>query len=171
VTPVSLRIATITSSDTRTRDTDEGGALLGELLREGGHDVSLALIVPEDPTRLGSMVRVLADSDRFAAIVVTGGTGVGPRDRTARELRPLFRRSIDGFGELFRQLSFAEIGPRGVLSNALAGVVGTTVVYAIPGSLKAIRLATTKLILPTIEHTVDLANGRTAHGAHGAKSP
>jgi molybdenum cofactor biosynthesis protein B len=162
---VTLRLATITSSDTRTKDTDEGGALLVELLRGGGYEVPLSLVVREDAGALQITTRTLVETRRFAAIVITGGTGVGPRDRTASELRPLFVKPLDGFGELFRQLSFAEIGPRGMLSNALAGLVGATVVYALPGSLKAIRLGVEKLILPTLQHTVALAEGRTAHGS------
>lgn len=159
-----IPVLTITSSDTRTAEDDEGGRLLGELLRQGGMDVLGHAIVREDPGVLATRVRMLCDAGRARAIVITGGTGLGPRDRVPEEIAPLLDKTLDGFGELFRQLSFAEIGPRAMLSRAVAGVSRGTLIYALPGSPKALRLAVERLIVPTIGHAVALLAGHTAHG-------
>jgi molybdenum cofactor biosynthesis protein B len=107
----------------------------------------------------------LCSSD-IDAIVLTGGTGIAPRDRTIEVLEPLFEKTIPGFGEAFRRLSWDEIGANAILSRAVAGVVDGRVVIALPGSVSAVRLAVEKIIVPTLAHAVDLASGRHRHRHH-----
>jgi molybdenum cofactor biosynthesis protein B len=166
-----VRVATITLSDTRTLEDDESGRTLGELLREGGYAIVSHAILREEPDLLVRAVNGVASGDVADAIVTTGGTGVAPRDRTIEALAPLFDKTIDGFGEAFRRLSWDEIGPNAILSRAVAGVVGGRVVIALPGSVKAVRLAITKLIVPTLAHAVALASGKGGvHAHHGARA-
>lgn len=162
------RVATLTLSDTRTVDDDEGGRVLGELLRERGLVIVSHAIVREDPALIARAVEALASCDDVDAIVMTGGTGVAPRDRTIEAIVPLFDKAIDGFGEAFRRLSWEDIGPRAILSRAAAGVVRGRVVVALPGSVKAVRLAIEQLVGPTLAHAVELASGRkTQHARSG----
>lgn len=157
-----IRIATLTLSDTRTPADDEGGRLLGELLAAAGFAVVSHAIVREDDASIRAAVeeRCAAEVD---AVVLTGGTGVAPRDRTIEVLAPLFDKTLDGFGEAFRRLSWDQIGPRAILSRAAAGVIRGRIVAALPGSLKAVRLGVEQLLVPTLAHAVDLAAGRTGH--------
>src|SRR4029077_16613842 len=101
------------------------------------------------------------------AVVLTGGTGIAPRDRTIEVLAPLFEKTLDGFGEAFRRLSWDEIGPRSILSRAVAGVIRGRVVAALPGSLKAVRLGVEQVLAPTLAHATDLAPGRGGHPNKG----
>ena len=164
-----VRIATLTLSDTRTPADDEGGRLLGELLRAAGFEVASHAIVREDDAAIRAAIdeRCAAEVE---AVILTGGTGIAPRDRTLEVLAPLFDKTLDGFGEAFRRLSWDEIGPRSVLSRAAAGVVRGRVVAALPGSLKAVRLGVEQLLAPTLAHAVDLVAGRSGHH-HQAKGP
>jgi len=159
-----VAVATLTLSDTRQSADDSGGALLGELLREAGFEVASHQIVREEVDAIRAAVRALAADPAVDAVVTTGGTGLAPRDQTLAALEPLFEREMVGFGEAFRRLSWDQIGARAVLSNAFAGVVDGTIVAALPGSLKAIRLGVTQLITPMLAHAVDIAQGRTSHG-------
>jgi molybdopterin adenylyltransferase len=161
-----VRVATLTLSDTRTPETDEGGQLLGDLLRAAGFDVVSHAIVREEPDLLRLAVTHV-EGGAAEALVITGGTGVAPRDRTIETLAPLFDKTLDGFGEAFRRLSWDQIGPNAILSRATAGVVRGRVVIALPGSAKAIRLAVESLIAPTLAHAVALASGRDGHHEHG----
>lgn len=162
-----VRIATLTLSDTRTVEDDEGGRLLGELLRSAGFSVVSHGVLREEPDALRAAVNDLCDRDAADAIVLTGGTGVAPRDRTIEALMPMFQKTIDGFGEAFRRLSWDQIGPNAILSRAAAGVIEGRIVIALPGSPKAVRLAVEKLIAPTLDHAVALASGRGGHHHHG----
>lgn len=161
------RVATLTLSDTRTSADDEGGRLLGELLRAAGFEVVSHAIVREDDASIRAAVeeRCAADVD---AVVLTGGTGVAPRDRTIEVLSPLFEKTLDGFGEAFRRLSWDEVGPRSILSRAAAGVIRGKVVAALPGSVKAVRLGVERILAPVLAHAVDLASGRGVHHGHKA---
>jgi molybdenum cofactor biosynthesis protein B len=167
------RIATLTLSDTRTPETDEGGRLLRELLEVAGFALAPHEILREEPEALREAVRRLAADEGVDAIVATGGTGVSPRDRTIEAIEPLFDKRLDGFGEAFRRLSWDEVGPRAILSRATAGVVGTTIVAALPGSTKAVRLAVERVLAPVLAHAVALASGRggkhAAHAGEGAR--
>ena len=148
----NVATAVITVSDTRTPETDTGGALLAEQLAAAGHDVVLREIVPDEPERIAAAVRGALARDEVRAIVVTGETGVAPRDVTPETVAPLLERQIPGFGELFRMLSYEDIGSAALLSRALAGMAAGRVVFVLPGSRGALRLALDKLILPELGH-------------------
>jgi molybdenum cofactor biosynthesis protein B len=169
--PAQIRVATLTLSDTRTPEDDEGGRLLGELLRAAGFTVTSHAIVREDDAAIRDAVLARVGDAEVDAVVCTGGTGVAPRDRTVEVLAPLFDKPIEGFGEAFRRLSWDQIGPRAILSRAAAGVIRSRVVAALPGSLKAVRLGVEALLAPTLAHAVELAQGRGGHhhggGHHG----
>jgi molybdenum cofactor biosynthesis protein B len=161
-----VRIATLTLSDTRTPEDDEGGRLLGELCRAAGFVVVSHAIVREDDAAIRAAVLERVVDEGVDALVLTGGTGVAPRDRTIEVIAPLFDKPIEGFGEAFRRLSWDQIGPRAILSRASAGVVRGRVVAALPGSLAAVRLGVSALLAPTLAHAVDLAAGRGGHHHH-----
>lgn len=158
-------------SDTRTPDDDEGGSLLGDLLRAAGFVVVSHAILREEPEALRAAVLEICNAGAADAIVITGGTGISPRDRTIEALAPMFQKTLDGFGEAFRRLSWDQIGANAVLSRATAGVVEGRVIVALPGSPKAIRLAVEQILAPTLAHAVGLARGRDSgrhhHGGRG----
>ena len=175
-----IRVATVTLSDTRTLEDDEGGRLLGELLAAAGLDVAMHAIVREEAEAMRAHVEALSRDEGVDAIVLTGGTGIAPRDRTIEVLEPLFDKTLPGFGEAFRRLSWDDIGPNAMLSRATAGTMHQKVVIALPGSPKAVRLAVERLIAPVLAHAVALASGRGGHhghgkhgghGAHGGRGP
>jgi len=144
--------AIVTVSDTRTLETDTGGALVEELLGSADQPVTGRRIVPDEPEAIrGALEAVLADSESRAA-VFTGGTGVAPRDVTPDTIEPELERIIPGFGEIFRQLSYEDIGSAAILSRAVAGLCRGKVVFVIPGSRGAVRLAMEKLIVPELGH-------------------
>jgi len=152
--PKSIACAVLTVSDSRTVADDKSGALIAELLAAAGHRAVTHLIVPDDVEAIRfAVLRELARAE-VDALIATGGTGVSPRDVTPDTLEPLFEKRLAGFGELFRVLSFAEIGAAAVLSRATAGTVGGKVVYVMPGSTGAVRLGMDKLILPELAHVV-----------------
>ena len=161
----SHRVATLTLSDTRTPADDEGGRLLGDLLRAAGFEVASHAIVREDDASIRAAVEARCASD-VDAVVLTGGTGVAPRDRTIEVLSPMFEKTLDGFGEAFRRLSWDEVGPRSILSRAAAGVIRGKVVAALPGSVKAVRLGVERVLAPVLGHAIDLAAGRSGHHGH-----
>jgi molybdenum cofactor biosynthesis protein B len=148
----SVGAVVVTVSDTRTFETDSGGALVAELLEQAGHAVVERLIVRDEPGAIsGALERALGHA-QCRAVIFTGGTGVAPRDVTPDTLEPRLARIVPGFGELFRALSFQEIGSAALLSRALAGLVDGRVVFALPGSKGAVRLAMEKLIVPELGH-------------------
>lgn len=164
--PAQVRVALLTASDSRTRDTNEGGRLLQRLAEEAGFTVIDQGLVPDEPEQIRTRVATWAAQDRADAVLVTGGTGLSPRDRTPEAIAPLFDRRLPGFGELFRMLSFQEIGGAAMLSRAEAGTIGATAVFLLPGSPAAIELAMRRLIAPELAHLVGLLRQeRTpAHG-------
>lgn len=163
-----FRIATFTLSDTRKPDDDVGGQLLGERLRAAGFEVVAHAILREEPDTLREAITHVCDGDTVDAIILTGGTGIAPRDRAIETIEPMFHKTIDGFGEAFRRLSWDAIGPRAILSRAVAGVIRGKVIAALPGSPDAVRLAVDALLAPTLAHAIALASGRGgAHAAHG----
>jgi len=147
-----LRCAVITVSDTRTFQTDRGGQLAGELLQKAGHQLVDRAIVRDDVEQIRGKVNALLQGGSAQVIILTGGTGLSARDQTVEALRPLMTREIPGFGELFRMLSFQEIGAAAMLSRAFAGVMGKVAIFALPGSPAAVQLALEKLILPELGH-------------------
>ncbi|HEY8088980.1 MAG TPA: MogA/MoaB family molybdenum cofactor biosynthesis protein [Polyangiaceae bacterium] len=158
-----VRVAAITVSDTRTEQDDEGGAKLRERLEAAGFEVSFRAIVRDEPNELRSLVSKVCDQDLADAIVTTGGTGIAPRDRTYEAMAGLLEKTLDGFGEAFRRLSWDEVGAKSVLSRAVAGVHRGRVVAALPGSPKAVVLAVDRVLAPILGHAVALAKG-TQHG-------
>ena len=144
--------AVVTVSDTRSLEDDTGGARVCELLEAEGHPVADRRIVPDEPAAIAAALRELTGRGDVGAVVLTGGTGVAPRDVTPDTLEPLLDRVLPGFGELFRQLSYEEIGSAALLSRALAGLRRGRVVFALPGSRGAVQLAMERLVLPEIGH-------------------
>ncbi len=150
--PKAVATAVVTVSDTRTLETDTGGALVAELLGGAGHPIAFREIVKDEPNEIAAALRRALEHPEARAVILTGGTGVAPRDVTPDTVEPLLERIVPGFGEFFRQLSFDEIGSAALLSRALAGLVGGKVVFVIPGSRGAVRLALERLILPELGH-------------------
>jgi len=150
--PESVRTCVITVSDTRTPETDTGGARVAELLIGAGHAVLGRSIVPDDADAIAEALRAELGRDGVDAVILTGGTGIAPRDVTPEAVLPLLERVVPGFGELFRMLSFQEIGSAALLSRALAGLASGRVVFVLPGSRGAVQLAMVKLVLPEIGH-------------------
>jgi len=152
--PKSVRIAVVTVSDTRTLETDRGGKLVMELLTTGGHEVTERHIVRDDPREIEPLVRKLADPAATDAILITGGTGIAARDQTFETISGLLTKTMPGYGELFRMLSYDDIGPAAMLSRAVGGVMNGVVILTMPGSTAAVQLAMGKLIVPEIGHLV-----------------
>lgn len=167
--PLSVRLATVTLSDTRTIEDDVSGRLLGELCEAAGFTVVSHEVVREDPEAVRATLERLLAAPGLDAIVTTGGTGIAPRDRTIEAIAPLLEKTVEGFGEAFRRLSWDEIGPRGMLSRATMGVAAGRVVVALPGSPSAVRLGVTQLLAPVLAHAVGLASGRATKHDHGKK--
>lgn len=152
--PDVVRCAVLTVSDTRSAETDTSGALIKEFLSWQGHRVVDYRIVPDEPTRIRETLAEWTDRDEIEAILTNGGTGVAARDTTYDVIAGLLEKRLDGFGELFRMLSFAEIGAAAMLSRATAGIYRGRVVIAMPGSSNAVRLAMQKLVVPELAHIV-----------------
>ena len=150
--PDQVPTAVVTVSDTRTLETDSGGALAAELLAGAGHPVVERRIVKDEPAAIAEALSELVSRGDVAAVLFTGGTGVAPRDITPDTVEPLLKRVIPGFGELFRMLSYEEIGAAALLSRALAGLAKGRVVFVLPGSRGAVRLGLEKLVLPELAH-------------------
>lgn len=153
----AVACAVVTVSDTRTLADDRSGAAVVELLEAAGHRVPARRIVPDEPQALTALFTELAARPDVAVILATGGTGVAVRDTTPDTLGRLFTRELPGFGELFRMLSFQEIGAAAMLSRACGGMIDRTVVLLMPGSTPAVRLAMERLILPELAHLATLA--------------
>ena len=155
--PDSVRCYVLTVSDTRTNDTDTSGRAIADLLTAAGHLVSGHSIVKDDPALVRSTVeRQLANAD-VQAIITTGGTGISSRDSTFEAVDALLEKRLDGFGELFRMLSFDEVGSSAMMSRATAGLAAGKIVVSLPGSERAVRLALERLLLPELGHLVQQA--------------
>jgi molybdenum cofactor biosynthesis protein B len=152
--PQAVACAVITVSDTRTLETDRGGPLVVELLEAAGHRCKSRQIVPDDAAFMRAIVQGLAGRGDIDAILLTGGTGIAQRDQTFETISALLTKPMPGYGELFRMLSFQEIGPAAMLSRAIGGLCGRTLVLTMPGSPAAVRLAMEKLIGPELGHLV-----------------
>jgi molybdenum cofactor biosynthesis protein B len=144
----------ITVSDTRTLETDTGGQAVIERLAAAGHVVCQREIILDEPARMKPLLESLAQRDDIDAILLTGGTGIASRDQTFETVSGLLSKPLPGYGEIFRMLSFQEIGPAAILSRAVGGLVGRTVVLTMPGSPAAVRLAMEKIIVPELPHLV-----------------
>jgi molybdenum cofactor biosynthesis protein B len=154
------RCAVLTISDSRTLDTDSSGRLLGDRLVEAGHGVDVYEILPDENDLVRARVLSLVGAD-LDVILLTGGTGIAPRDATYEAIEAILERRLDGFGELFRMLSYEQIGSAAMLSRAIAGIVGSTVVFSLPGSTAACALAASRLIIPEISHVLSLLRATT----------
>jgi molybdenum cofactor biosynthesis protein B len=155
--PRSVRCFVLTISDTRTEDTDTSGRAIADLLTAAGHQVTGRAIVHDDPAAIReTIMRQMANPD-VQAILTTGGTGITSRDSTFEVISALLEKRLDGFGELFRMLSFEQIGSAAMMSRALAGLAAGTIVAALPGSEAAVRLAMERLLLPELGHLVQQA--------------
>lgn len=152
--PDVVRCAVLTVSDTRNPDTDASGNLIRETLGFAGHNVVDYQIVPDEPEQIRRVLQDWVRRDDVQAILTNGGTGIAARDTTYDAISGLLDKRIDGFGELFRMLSWQEVGAAAMLSRAVAGVTGGTLVVAMPGSTNAVRLALTRLIVPELGHLV-----------------
>jgi molybdenum cofactor biosynthesis protein B len=157
----SVACAVVTVSDTRTHETDTGGQRVVDLLEEAGHRVVQREIVADEETAIAAIVQGILEAPGVQAAILTGGTGVAPRDVTPEAVTPLLEREIPGFGELFRMLSYEEIGSGALLSRALAGLAAGTVLLVLPGSRGAVQLGMQKLVLPELGHLVAEAQKRT----------
>lgn len=147
--PLALRVLTV--SDTRTLETDRGGALIEETLRGAGHRIVERALVPDDVETIRGFVRAAIEARDTDAVLITGGTGLTRRDVTPEAVAPLVTKAIPGFGELFRQLSFAEIGPSTIQSRADAAFCENLLVFLLPGSPSAVRLALERIIVPELD--------------------
>jgi molybdopterin adenylyltransferase len=152
--PDYVRVAILTISDTRTPETDTGGDTVDELMRGAGHEVVDRNIVRDEASSIRTeLAGLLARSD-VDAVITTGGTGISARDTTYEVVESMLEKKLDGFGEIFRILSYEEIGAAAILSRALAGAVGTKFIACLPGSRNAVRLAVEKLLVPELAHVV-----------------
>lgn len=160
--PRTVPCAVLTVSDTRDETTDGSGRFIRRRLARAGHPVVDYRVLRDDPAAIRRHVRNLANRRSPARVVlITGGTGLAPRDRTYEAVSGLLEKRLDGFGELFRTLSFRRIGPSAMLSRAVAGTFRGRMIFSLPGSEPAVRLALERLILPELRHIAGLLPGGT----------
>jgi molybdenum cofactor biosynthesis protein B len=152
--PDRLNVAVLTISDTRTPETDTGGSAIVELMQGAGHNVSRREIVRDDAPRIEVVLQELLAEAGVDAVITTGGTGISARDTTYEVANRLIDKKLDGFGELFRMLSYEEIGAAAMLSRAVAGAAGLKFLACLPGSTNAVRLAMERLLVPEMPHVV-----------------
>lgn len=157
-----VRCAIVTVSDTRTPESDRSGQLIRTLLEAAGHSIGFYQILPDEPDQIGDLLQTLGQQIDLDAIVFNGGTGIAPRDTTYDAIEHQLEKILPGFGELFRALSFAEIGSRSIASRAVAGVFAGKIVFSVPGSTNAVKLAMERLILPELVHLVGQIQGQRA---------
>ncbi|MDO8705293.1 MAG: molybdenum cofactor biosynthesis protein B [Sulfuricaulis sp.] len=155
---IPLNVAVLTVSDSRTRDNDTSGDLVQERLATAGHRVAARVILKDDVDKLREQVRAWVVDKNVDAVISTGGTGLTKRDITPEAIAPLLTKLIPGFGELFRWLSYEEIGTSTIESRAFAGVADTTLIFCLPGSTGACRLGMDKIILPQLNATTAPCN-------------
>jgi molybdenum cofactor biosynthesis protein B len=160
-----IRCGVLTISDTRTPATDSGGQLAQQLLQAAGHEIAAYAIVRDEPTDVVAQVHHWRGVCQV--IITTGGTGIAKRDTTIDALDPLFERRLPGFGEIFRMLSFAQVGAAAMLSRATAGTIAQTLVFCLPGSPAAVELAMTQLIVPELRHVLWETLRQAPLGAQG----
>ncbi len=149
---VSLGCIVVTCSDTRTKDTDTSGKLICHLLKEQGHSINQSHLIKDEPTEITRILEATAHLPVNQVIIINGGTGISRRDSTFEAVDRFLQKRLDGFGELFRYLSYKDIGSSAMLSRATAGIYEHMVIFSIPGSQGAVRLAMEQLILPEIGH-------------------
>jgi molybdenum cofactor biosynthesis protein B len=151
---VAASCAVLTVSDTRNEATDEGGRIIKEALTAAGHRVAAYQIVRDEPPAIDRQIRGWINDPQIQVILTTGGTGIARRDTTVEVVERILEKRLDGFGELFRMLSWEQVGAAAMLSRAVGGIAGRVLIFAMPGSTKAVELAMTRLIVPELSHLV-----------------
>ena len=152
--PASVGCFVLTISDTKTPETDTSGALIRELVSAAGHRVTGHAIVKDEPEQVAAVIRSGCAAPSVEAFILTGGTGITSRDSTYEAIEALLDKRLAGFGELFRMLSYQEVGAAAMLSRAQGGVVQGRILFSLPGSPNACRLALEKLIIPELPHLI-----------------
>jgi molybdenum cofactor biosynthesis protein B len=152
--PDSVGCFVLTISDTRTEANDASGNAIVEILQQAGHRLTVRAVVKDDATQVRAAIRGQLENRDVHAVIMTGGTGIGARDTTYEAIDVMLEKRLPGFGELFRMLSYQEIGSAAMLSRACAGTINSRIVIALPGAENAVRLAMTKLIAPELGHLV-----------------
>ena len=155
---IAVHYAVITVSDTRTLATDRSGQLIQQLLEDGGHRLVEYAIIKDESEQIQAHLQTLCQQADLDVVIFNGGTGIAPRDTTYDAIERSLEKSLPGFGELFRWLSYQEIGSRAIASRAIAGVCQGKLIFSLPGSTNAVRLAVEKLILPELVHLVGQLN-------------
>lgn len=152
--PSSIGCMVITCSDTRTQETDTSGQLIRKLLEEQGHTVIGYYLVKDDPAQIQLWIALGTSNEHVQAVIINGGTGISRRDSTFEAVDEMLEKRLSGFGEIFRYLTYQEIGSPAIMTRATAGIINGRVLFSIPGSENAVRLAMQKLILPELGHLV-----------------
>lgn len=150
---MTVKCAVITVSDTRSPETDKSGQIIKRLLLERGHHLEAYAIIKDEPALIQTQMQALSNR-RVDAVIFNGGTGIAPRDTTYDAIALLLEKTLPGFGEIFRYLSYQEIGSRAIASRAIAGVYQNTLIFSLPGSSNAVTLGMQQLILPELSHLV-----------------
>jgi molybdenum cofactor biosynthesis protein B len=154
-----IHCAIITVSDTRTLESDRSGQLIEQLLQQAGHKIGFYSLIPDEPAQIQAQLQDLGNRSDLAVIIFNGGTGIAPRDTTYDAIAECLEKTLPGFGELFRWLSYQEIGSRAMASRSIGGVYSQKLVFSLPGSTNAVKLALEKLIIPEITHLVQQLQG------------
>lgn len=152
--PKNLGFAIVTISDSRTLETDESGNIASKILISNGYDVIERVLIPNDANRIRKKIRDLVKDKRVDVVITIGGTGLSKRDLTVETVSKIVEKKINGFGELFRAISYSEIGVSAMLSRAFGGVVSGKIILCLPGSQNAVELAIRKLVIPEIRHMI-----------------
>ena len=152
--PRSIGCMVVTCSDTRTPESDTSGQLIQKLLKEKGHSIAAYHLVKDEPAQIKERIAEAIANDAVQAIIINGGTGISRRDSTFEAVDAMLEKRLDGFGEVFRYLTYQEIGSPAIMSRATAGIIKGRVLFSTPGSENAVRLAMEKLILPELGHLV-----------------
>jgi molybdenum cofactor biosynthesis protein B len=150
----AVTCAILTISDTRTEADDKSGKIIRDLVEDGGHSVGYYAVVKDETDQIKVLIQEIADKGKCHVILTNGGTGIAARDTTYEAVTSLLEKRLDGFGEVFRFLSWEDIGSGAMLSRAVAGVYHDTMIFCMPGSSGAVRLAMEKLIVPELSHLV-----------------
>ena len=158
ISEISVKCAVITVSDTRTPETDKSGQLVRQLLVNGNHFVKKYEIIHDEPVQIQQQLELISTNPEIDVVILNGGTGIAPRDTTYDAIEKLPEKILPGFGEVFRSLSYQEIGSRAIASRAVAGVYRGKLIFSLPGSSNAVRLAMEKLILPELTHLIGQLN-------------
>lgn len=154
LTAMTVNCAVITVSDTRSPESDRSGSLIKQLLLDARHSVAAYTIIKDEPIEIQAQMKVLGNRSDLDAVILNGGTGIAPRDTTYDAIEDLLEKILPGFGELFRWLSYQEIGSRAIATRAIAGVYQNKLIFSLPGSTNAVRLGMEQLILPELIHLV-----------------